>query len=109
MFKESISGYTLTGAQGACYADPWRRIAAATIKRAVQELIITRSQKKADAILEWLRSEEAALFCEVGGLNFYKINNFFKDFNVYKKGRSLNSMRNRIYKFDHKGTYGGRA
>lgn len=104
----SISGYTLTGAQPATYSDPWSRLAAAAIKRAIHELLAARSESKANKIMEWLRSEEAAWFCDCAGINIHKVHQKLRDYTTCNKAKKFRQIRDQITKFDNHGTYGAR-
>ena len=105
MFRESISGHTLTGAQGPCYEDPYRKLAAATIKRAIHELLAVRDEGRFEEIITWLRSEESALFCECAGINFYKMHRILQDYDMTKKSTKYKLIRQRITFFDNHETY----
>ena len=60
--------------------DPWARLSAAILKRAIYELLSSRRKRPNQEVLIWLRSDEAAWMSEVAGVSYGKIRNLVDQF-----------------------------
>ena len=86
-------------------ADPWARLAAAMIKRALWELLLSCQREPNQEVLTWLKSDEAAWVCEGGGADYYRIRRFVDKYGSGnpKSTRRFTTVKRTIKNFDDRG------
>lgn len=80
--------------------DPWTRLSAAILKRAIYELLSSRRKSPNQEVLIWLRSDEAALMSEVAGISYSKIRSLVDQFAQKAPKRDYLLAKYKIRKFE---------